>query len=61
MNCFASMKLETLEEAKKQIEKRIKEKDLLFATVLKENNKVIGEIDAYKESSHHGKDENNSP
>ena len=61
MNCFANMKLETLEDAKKQIEKRIKEKNLLFAIVLKESNKVIGEIDADKESSRHGKDEDNSP
>ena len=40
MNCFANMKLETLEEAKKEIEKRIKEKDLLFAIVLKETTKL---------------------
>ena len=61
MNCFASMKLETLEEAKKEIEKRIKEKDLLFAIVLKENNKVIGEMYASQESSHPDKDEDKSP
>ena len=61
MNCFANMKLETLEEAKKKVERRMKEKDLLFAIVLKENNKVIGEIDASQESSHPDKYEDKSP
>ena len=53
VNCFANMKLTTLEEAKKKIEERMKEKEFLFAIVLKEGNKVIGEIEGYPESSNH--------
>ncbi len=56
-DCFASMKLETLEDAKKEIEKRIARKDFLFAIVLKENTKVIGEIDALEETSQPDKNE----
>ena len=57
VNCFASMKLETLDDAKKKLEKRLEEKEYLFAIVLKENNKVIGEIEAYPEGKDHS-DEN---
>ena len=58
MNCFASMKLETLDDAKKKVEERIKETGYLFAIVLKENNKVIGEIEGSPEGKNHS-DENN--
>lgn len=50
MNCFACMKLHTLEQARAEVAKRAKETDFLFAIVLKETGKVIGEIDAYPES-----------
>ena len=50
VNCFACMKLETLDDAKKKLEERVKETEYLFAIVLKENNKVIGEIEAYPET-----------
>ena len=43
------MKLETLDDAKKKLENRVEETEYLFAIVLKENNKVIGEIEAYPE------------
>lgn len=50
VNCFACMKLNSLEEAKAEMQKRAHEKEYYFAIVLKENGKVIGEIDAYPES-----------
>ena len=49
VNCFASMKLQSLEEAKAEMKKRVKETEYYFAIVLKEAGKVIGEIDAYPE------------
>lgn len=50
VNCFACMKLDTVEDAKKEIKNRIGETEYYFAITLKENNKVIGEIDAYPEA-----------
>lgn len=50
VNCFACMKLNSLEEAKKAVDDRAKEKEYYFAIVLKENGKVIGEIDAMPEN-----------
>lgn len=50
VNCFICMKLNSLEEAKAEMQKRANEKEYYFAIVLKENGKVIGEIDAYPES-----------
>lgn len=49
VNCFASMKLNSLEAAKAEMKKRIGETEYYFAIVLKESDKVIGEIDAYPE------------
>lgn len=49
VNCFASMKLNTLEEANLEMKKRAREPEYCFAIVLKETHKVIGEIDAYPE------------
>lgn len=49
VNCFMSMKLDSLEEAKKEVLKRVSETDYYFAIVLKETNHVIGEIFAYPE------------
>lgn len=51
VNCFACMKLNTIEEAYKLIDERIKEKEFSFAIVLKDENKVIGEINAHPEST----------
>lgn len=49
VNCFASMKLNSLAEAKAEMEKRAGEAEYYFAIVLKDTGKVIGEIDAYPE------------
>lgn len=58
VHCFACMKLNSIEEAKAEVAKRVKETEYLFAIVLKENGKVIGEIDAYPESGEPHQDEN---
>lgn len=52
VNCFMSMKLATLDDAKKGILERIKDDSgLYFAIVLKENGKVIGEIFSHAEAA----------
>lgn len=51
VNCFASMKLNSIQEAEQEMMKRSRETEYLFAIVLKETNKVIGEIDGYPEAS----------
>lgn len=50
VNCFASMKVNSLEEAKKAVLDRAKDKEFYFAIVLKENERIIGEIDAMPET-----------
>lgn len=47
VNCFASMKPHSLDEAREEMKKRLGE--YYFAITLKDNGKVIGEIDAYPE------------
>lgn len=49
VNCFAGMKLNSLEEAKAEMKKRMDETEYYFAIVLKATEKVIGEIEAYPE------------
>ncbi|MBQ7256636.1 MAG: GNAT family N-acetyltransferase [Abditibacteriota bacterium] len=44
VHCFASMKINTIEEAEKEILNRIKEECIYFAVELKSEKKVIGEI-----------------
>ena len=51
VNCFACLKLDTLDDAKAEMKKRVSETEYHFAIVLKESGKVIGEIDGYPESS----------
>ena len=51
VRCFASMKVNTLEEAQKAAEERAKSEGLCFAIVLKETGKVIGEIEAMPETT----------
>lgn len=58
VNCFASMKLSSIEEAKAEMKKRSGETEYYFAIVLKETGKVIGEIDAYPETGEPHSDEN---
>ena len=49
VNCFANQKVSTLAQAKAAVCKRAQEQEYCFAIVLKENGKVIGEIEAYPE------------
>ena len=51
VNCFACMKLTSLEEARKAAQARAEDAEYTFAIVLKDTGKVIGEIDAHPESS----------
>ena len=58
VNCFACMKLHSLDEAKEEMKKRIGETEYYFAITLKQTGKVIGEIDAYPETGEPHADEN---
>ena len=49
VHCFACMKVHSLEEARGAVLERAKDAAYYFAIVLKENGKVIGEIDAMPE------------
>ena len=51
VHCFASMKVNSLEEASEAALKRSKDAEYYFAVVLKENGKVIGEINAIAETA----------
>ena len=50
VNCFACMKLSSLEEAKVAVKERAEDTEYYYAIVLKESSKVIGEIFAHPES-----------
>ena len=50
VNCFACMKLHSLDEAREEMKKRLGETEYYFAITLKDGGKVIGEIDAYPEA-----------
>ena len=58
VHCFASMKVNDMEEARKAVLERSKDGDYYFAITLKETGKVIGEIDAMPET--HAPDEENA-
>ena len=51
VNCFACMKLNSLEEAQTAVKEKMSHSEYCFAIVLKATRKVIGEIEAYPESS----------
>jgi len=51
VNCFACMRLNSLEEAKTAVQERMKDVAYTFAIALKDTGKVIGEINAHPESS----------
>ena len=51
VNCFACMKVHSLEEARKAVMERAEDAEYTFAIVLQATGKVIGEIDAHPESS----------
>lgn len=57
VNCFACMKLTSLDEARAEMQKRKGETEYYFAITLKETGKVIGEIDAYPETGEPHADE----
>ena len=50
VNCFASMKLDSLDAAREEVKRR-KDDELYLAIVLKETGKVIGEIFAHPEAT----------
>ena len=58
VNCFACMKLNSLEEAQETVKEKMAHSEYCFAIVLKDTGKVIGEIDAHRESSQPDKAEN---
>ena len=49
VHCFVHMKLHSLAEAETALKERMDDPELYFASVLKENGKVIGEINAHPE------------
>ena len=51
VNCFACMKLNSLEEAQAAVKEKMAHSEYCFAIVLRDTGKVIGEIDAHPESS----------
>lgn len=51
VNCFACMKVHSLEQAQSAALERAKDPQYHFAIVLKETGKVIGELEAHPESS----------
>ena len=51
VHCFECMRVNSLEESKKAVLERSKNKEFYFAITLKENGKVIGEIDAMPEAT----------
>ena len=51
VNCFACMKLNSLEEAQAAVKEKMAHREFCFAIALKDTGKVIGEIEAHPESS----------
>lgn len=51
VNCFACMKLSSMEEARQEVADRVDDAQYHLAIALKEGGKVIGEIMAHPESS----------
>lgn len=60
VNCFAGMKLSSIDEAKEEVKRRASETEYYFAITLKESGKVIGEIEAYPETGESHADENST-
>lgn len=58
VNCFACMKLNSLEEAQAAVKEKMEHSECCFAIVLQATGKVIGEIEAHPESSQPDKAEN---
>ena len=51
VRCFACMRTESPEDAKKAVLERAKDREYYFAITLKDSGKVIGEIDAMPETA----------
>ena len=49
VNCFACMRLNSLEEARAEVKRRLGETEYHFGIALKDSGKVIGENEAYPE------------
>ena len=60
VNCFASMKLNSLDEAREEMKKRLGEGEYYLAVTLRETGKVIGEMEAYPETGQPHADENDA-
>ena len=58
VNCFACMKVGSLEEAQVAVKEKMEHREYCFAIVLKDIGKVIGEIEAHPESSQPDEAEN---
>lgn len=58
VNCFAGMKLHSLEEAREEMKRRLGEGEYYLAITLKGSGKVIGEIEAYPEAGQPHPNEN---
>lgn len=58
VNCFACMKVHSLEEAQAAVKEKMAHSEYCFAIALKDTGKVIGEIEAHLESSQPDKAEN---
>ncbi len=56
VNCFACMKLSSLQEAKKEMKQRAEDTEYYFAVVLKETGKVIDEIFGEPEGHEHSEE-----
>ena len=58
VNCFACMKLNSLEEAGAAVKEKMAHSEYCFAIVMKDTGKVIGEIEAHPESFQPDTEEN---
>ena len=58
VNCFSSMKLNSLDEASEEMKRRLDKKEYYFAITLKEDGKVIGKPDACPEAEKSHGDQN---
>ena len=51
VNCFACMKLDSLDAAKTEMSRRVRDTEFYFAIVLKDTGKVIGELFGHPEGT----------
>ncbi|MBR6204199.1 MAG: GNAT family N-acetyltransferase [Candidatus Methanomethylophilaceae archaeon] len=54
VNCFADMRLDSLDAARSLVERRSRDPEYCLAIVLKDGGKVIGEIGAHPDPCEHG-------